>query len=206
MGELTMKSKKPLGLAIIMVLLILLQFAAAFPYESYGIVNNIVDGTSFDMYIEKADPRIVSSVERIKLADIESPSIATPSGINARDFTFAVLMNKRVFLDIDDFYGRDTNGRLVCVAYLSSSQGQPIEMPCFNRVLVDSGLARLENSTNNEFVPDNWWASQPSASNDIVQWLQDLPNQPPERIASELPSQIRQAVEWLATNSPFGKS
>ena len=208
-----MNSKKPLHLTICMVLLILQHLAAAYPYESYGIVNNIVDGTSFDLYIEQADSRIMSNVERIKLADIESSAITTPSGTNAKDFAFAVLMNKRVFLDIDDLYGRDPNGNLVCVAYLSSSQGQPIETPCFNRMLVDAGFARIENSTNNEFVPGNWWpiqtkgpqteGSQTEGPITVVQWVQDLPNQPPEQIASELPERISQAIEWLATNSPF---
>ncbi|MCJ7443801.1 MAG: thermonuclease family protein [Methanotrichaceae archaeon] len=201
-----MKSKKLLFLCILMVLVALLNIAAAYPYESYGTVNNIVDGTSFDVYIEKADSRVMSNVERIKLADVESPNISTEAGSKAKDFTYAVLMNKRVFLDIDDTYGRDPSGRLSCVAYLTNSYGQPIDIPCFNRMLVDAGYARVENSTNNEFEPKNWWVGQPSGANDILQWIKDLPKQPPERIASDLPEKTRQAIDWLATNSPLGNS
>jgi endonuclease YncB( thermonuclease family) len=201
-----MNSGKPLYLIIFITILISQHYAAAYPYESYGIVSNIVDGTSFDMYMEKADSRIMSTMERIKLADIESSAITTPLGIDARDFTSAVLMNKRIFLDIDDLYGRDSNGRMICVAYLSTSQGQPIETPCFNRVLVDAGLARIDDSANNEFVPSNWWTIQTEGPNTVVQWVRDLPNQPPEQIASELPEMIGQAIEWLAKNSPIGIS
>ena len=79
-------------------------------------------------------------------------------GQKQRDFTFAVLMNKRVYLDIDDLSadGRDSYGRLICVAYLTGFYGQPLAAPNFNRLLVDSGQARLENFTNNEFDPQDW--------------------------------------------------
>lgn len=73
--------------------------------EAYGMVTNVVDGNTFDVTIEKADPRISYSVERIHLADVKSPEIDTVQGPAARDFTFAVLMNKRVYLDIDELSG-----------------------------------------------------------------------------------------------------
>lgn len=130
--------------------------------EAYGTVTNVVDGNTFDVTIEKADPRISYSVERIRLADVRSPEIETLQGPAARDFTFAILINKRVYLDIDDLSGsgsgRDANGRLICVAYLTGFYGQPLVSPNFNRLLVDAGHAKLENSTNNEFDPRDWWS------------------------------------------------
>ena len=128
--------------------------------EAYGVVTNVVDGNTFDVTIEKADPRISYSVERISLADVKSPDIDTVQGPAARDFTFAVLMNKRVYLDIDELSGggsgRDSDGRLICVAYLTGIYGQPLASPNFNQMLVDSGHASLENSTSNEFDPEDW--------------------------------------------------
>jgi hypothetical protein len=49
------------------------------------------------------------------------------NGQEARDFTYAVLMNKRVRLDIDDLSanGQDSYGRLICVSYLKGVYGQP---------------------------------------------------------------------------------
>jgi endonuclease YncB( thermonuclease family) len=126
--------------------------------EAYGIVTNVVDGDTFDVTMEKAREKVAYRVERVRLADVDSPEMDSEKGPAARDFTYAVLMNKRVFLDIDDLSktGRDSYGRLICVAYLSGFYGQPIAAPNFNRLLVDSGFASLDNFTNNEFDPDNW--------------------------------------------------
>ena len=112
--------------------------------EAYGIVTNVVDGDTFDVTIEKADEKVAYSVERIRLADVDSPEMDSEKGPAARDFTYAVLMNKRVFLDIDDLSanGRDSYGRMICVAYLAGVYGQPLAAPNFNRLLVDSGHAR----------------------------------------------------------------
>ncbi|MCX6679123.1 MAG: thermonuclease family protein [Methanothrix sp.] len=83
--------------------------------------------------------------------DIDSPEIESDRELTAKDFAFAVLKNKRVRLDIEDFTAasRDNYGRSICVAYLSGFYGQPLVVPNFNRLLVDSGHARLDNFTNN---------------------------------------------------------
>lgn len=129
----------------------------ASPDELYGVVIDVIDGDTFDLRVEKADSRIENSVERIALADVRSPDIKTVQGPAARDFTYAVLMNKRVYLDVDDFNrGRDGEGRLVAVAYLAGTYGQPIPYPNFNLLLVDAGHAMLANQTDNEFDPKYW--------------------------------------------------
>jgi len=139
-------------------LIIFPAIAKATQDEAYGIVTNVVDGDTFDVTIEKACAKVIYSVERIRLADVDSPEMESENGPQARDFTFAVLQNKRVYLDIDDLStnGRDSYGRLICVAYLSGFYGQPIASPNFNRLLLDSGHARLDNFTNNEFDPQDW--------------------------------------------------
>ena len=134
------------------------SIALAAQDEAYGIVTNVVDGDTFDVTIEKAGAKVAYSVERIRLADVDSPEMESEKGPAARDFTYAVLKNKRVYLDIDDLSatGRDSYGRLICVAYLSGFYGQPLAAPNFNRLLVDSGHAGLENFSNNEFDPQDW--------------------------------------------------
>jgi len=168
--------------------------------EAHGIVTNVVDGDTFDVTIEKADPRITYSVERIRLSDVDSPEMNTAQGPAARDFTFAVLMNKRICLDIDDKSGngRDTYGRLISVAYLTGFYGQPLTTPCFNRLLVDSGHATLDNFTNNEFDPQDWWSGRNSESSleplqglkedlqtDLLPKLQDSAEKELDRVAKE---------------------
>ncbi len=171
--------------------------------EAYGVVTNIVDGDSFDITIEKGDSRITSSVERIRLADVDSPEIDTAQGPAAKDFTFAVLMNKRVYLDIDDLSvnGRDEFGRLIAVVYLTGYYGQPLASPNFNRMLVDSRHAVLDNVTTNEFNPKDWWSEQNSGLKLEIEplegLLQDLPRQLRQSAGNELDKEARAAWEWI---------
>ncbi len=136
------------------------QVAQAALDEAWGTVTNVVDGDTFDVTVEKASDKVTYAVERVRLADVDSPEMDTEAGQDARDLTYAVLMNKKVFLDIDDrsAAGRDDYGRLICVAYLSGLYGQPVSSPSFNRILVDGGQADLKDFTNNEFNPLRWWS------------------------------------------------
>jgi hypothetical protein len=118
-------------------------------------------------------------------------------------------MNKRVYLDIDDLSanGRDSYGRLICVAYLTGVYGQPLAAPNFNRLLVDSGHARLDNFTNNEFDPQDW-RSGPSfqaeaeplqgLGQDLQQNLQeDLLPRLQESAGKELEKAAKEGWNWL---------
>jgi len=177
--------------------------------EAYGIVTNVVDGDTFDVTIEKAGARVAYSVERIRLADVDSPEIESDRGPAAKDFTFAVLMNRRVYLDIDDLSanGRDSYGRLICVAYLTGVYGQPLAAPNFNRLLVDSGHARFENFTNNEFDPQDWRSGQgPQAESEPLQGLgqdlkqnlqEDLLPKLQESAGKELDKAAKEGWNWL---------
>ncbi len=201
-------------LKILLALILLaavLNAANAAMDESYGTVINVVDGDTFDISVEKADPRITSSVERIRLADVDSPEIGTQSGPAARDFTYAVLMNKKVFLDIDDLSGsgRDKYGRLVCIAYLTGAYGQPLSTPSFNQLLIDSGHASLNDFTDNEFsleegpLPKEVPYSQPGDNlSDQLENLKDnLMGQFRDFLAAELDKRSNEAVDWLRGQS-----
>ena len=72
------------------------------------------------------------------------------------------------------------HGRLICVAYLTGFYGQPLVSPNFNRLLVDAGHAKLENSTNNEFDPRDWWSEEGTPS--VVKPLPDLQESPQESL------------------------
>lgn len=197
----------PVLLALCSLILILILFPAAAHAaldEAYGMVRNVVDGDTFDLIVEKTDPRIASGAVRVRLADVNSPEIETPAGSAARDFAYAVLMNRRVLLDIDDQSGsgRDSYGRLVCVVYLSGAYGQPIASPCFNRMLVDSGHAVLENFTNNEFNPADWWSGQGSGLifsplAGVEGLVQDLPRRIQQEAGSGLEGAANEASGWL---------
>ena len=67
-------------------LIIISSAALAAQDEAYGIVTNVVDGDTFDVTIEKADPRITYSVERIRLSDVDSPEMECCSGARCQGF------------------------------------------------------------------------------------------------------------------------
>jgi len=189
-----------ISLSLILFILLPIMGLAA-QDEAFGVVTNVVDGDTFDVTIEKGDSRIVSGVERVRLADVNSPEIGTAQGPSAKDFTFAVLMNKRIYLDIDDLSvnGRDTYGRLVSVVYLTGYYGQPLASPNFNRMLVDSGYASLDNSTNNEFNPKDWWSEPDSGSMvfPLESLLQDPLRQLQQSAGHELEKDARGAWNWV---------
>ncbi len=148
----------------LMVLASLLPILAlAAPDEASGIVTNVVDGDTFDLRIEKTDPRIIYEIERVRLADVDSPEMSTPDGPLAKAYTTEALLGKKVWLDIDDKSedGRGPYDRIICVVYLEDPNGT-INATTFNRMLVDAGHAEVEDFTNNEFEPSTWWENETS--------------------------------------------
>ena len=196
------------------LILALFDITLCAPDESYGVVSKIVDGNSFNIVIEKADPRISYGTERIVLADIEPPDLSTSDGLQARDLAAAVLLNRRVFLDINNLdNGRDSQGRLVCVVYLSGYYGQPLLSPCYNRILVDSGFGTVNDSKNNEFTPADWWSKTSISGpgyNDSTETVnrlgamaKDLLDPVQGELGKEYDKRSKEAAEWLRKQIPL---
>ena len=148
-----------MSLAAMGLFILFSSICPAAPDEAYGTVTDVLDGDTFEVQIEKSKTGLDNRVDWVRLADVDSPQMRTADGPAARDFTYAVVQGKRIYLDIDDQTptGRDSEGRLICLAYLAGAYGQPLAAPNLNRLLVDSGHARLDNSTENEFDPRYWW-------------------------------------------------
>lgn len=155
------RSKPALILLVLASLLPILALGA--PDEASGIVTNVVDGDTFDLRIDKTDPRIIYEIERVRLADVDSPEMRTPEGPPAKAYATEILLGQRVWLDIDDRSkdGRDPYERLLAVVYLEdlneTTNGTINITHPFNRLLVDAGYAVIKNFTDNEFNPDVWW-------------------------------------------------
>jgi hypothetical protein len=141
--------------------LIYLNLVMGAPDEAIGRVVSILGGDSFGIEIEISDPR-TKTIDRVKLADVVSPSTLTSEGKMAKDFTSSILKNRTVFLDIDDNApgGRNALGQLVSVVYLIDSDLLPI-WPCFNRMLVDNAFAIVNDDKKNEFNASIWWQKAP---------------------------------------------
>ena len=145
-------------ISILALALMLPILAAGAPDEAYGRVSKVVDGDTFDVTLQEYDPnRISEDVIRIRLADIDTPETRGPkaceAGRNASAYTRTWLLSNYVFLDLDDKTGKDPYGRWVAVVYLSENN-QPGKI--FNKMLVDSGHAIIEDFKNNEFDPSSW--------------------------------------------------
>jgi endonuclease YncB( thermonuclease family) len=177
---------RPKKIASLMLLVLLLPaFAEASPDEAGGTVVKVADGKTFDIRIEKNDSRIREGVERVTLADLDLPGESIDEAMNeligsanestadetsAKELAVAILLNKTVWLDIDDKSedGRNSEGELVSVLYLSGLDGQPVVSPSFNRMLVDYRIAELNDSELNEFDPADWWPPQENGSEENV--------------------------------------
>ena len=148
---------------LLLSMLLLVAAGAAHPTEASGQVVHIVDGDTFDVEVEQAD-RDLEDVIRIRPADIDCPETrgkkACQAGKDAANYTRALLDGEWVYLDLDDKTGQDRYGRWVAVVYLhQGKEGHAPELvyPCFNRMLVDAGHAVIDDYSNNEFNPAEWW-------------------------------------------------
>jgi len=143
---------------ILALVLLLPLLAAGAPDEAYGRVSKVVDGDTFDIALQDYNnSQLSEDVIRIRLADIDTPETrgakACEAGKAASAYTRTWLLSNYVFLDLDDKTGKDPYGRWVAVVYLSED-GKPGRN--FNKLLVDSGHAVIEDFKNNEFNPENW--------------------------------------------------
>ena len=143
---------------ILALVLFLPCLVAGAPDEAYGRVIKVVDGDTIDIALQDYNSsQIAEDVMRIRLADIDTPEVRGPkaceAGKNASAYTRTWLLSNYVFLDLDNNTGKDPYGRWVAVVYLSED-GRPGRN--FNKQLVDSGHAVIEDFRNNEFDPWSW--------------------------------------------------
>ena len=148
-------------LLVLLLTFIFIQVSVAAPDEAIGRVVSVLSGDAFGIEIESGDQR-VQRIDRVKLADVDSPSTLVAEGKAAKKYAASILRNKTVYLDIDDNTpgGRNDVGQLICVVYLEDSNSRPV-WPPFNRILVDDGHAAVNDAKNNEFNATAWWQAPP---------------------------------------------
>lgn len=135
---------------IIMPLLFFSSFiitGECYEIDASGTATYIVDGDTLD----------VSSVGRIRLADIDTPEMDEAGGSEARIYLTSLVYQETVFVDIDDVYGTDPYGRIVAVIYI---QVDSSHVKNINKALLESGYAEIWNFEN-EFNPYSWDLYEP---------------------------------------------
>ena len=113
--------------------------------DKTSTVTRVIDGDTFD----------ISTGERIRLADIDAPEYYESGYSQAKEYLSSLIDGKTVYLDVDDVYTYDYNGkgdRLVCVAYVDYDSTHLMNV---NKALSDEGHAVISNF-NNEFNPYSW--------------------------------------------------
>ena len=138
-------------------LLLLIALSAGAPDEATGRVIHVTDGDTFDVQLQNHDGRISEDVIRIRLADLDAPEMygprASKAGEKATTYTRSWLLNNFVSLDLDDVNGQDDYGRWIAVCYLRDGRN-------FNKMLIDSGNAKMKDFLSNEFDPESWWSRE----------------------------------------------
>jgi micrococcal nuclease len=108
--------------------LTLLNEGFCYEVDDTGTVTYIVDGDTVD----------VSSVGRIRLADIDAPDEGEPGKDEATAYISSLIYQKTVYVDIDDVYGTDIYGRIVAVLYVYYDTNH---LKNVNKAVLDSGHA-----------------------------------------------------------------
>ncbi|MHA2260566.1 MAG: thermonuclease family protein [Promethearchaeota archaeon] len=111
--------------------------------DKTGTVNNIVDGDTID----------VTSVGRIRLADIDCPEPGEPGGSEASQYISSLIYQKTVYVDVDDITGTDPYGRVVAVIYVYYDDTR---LKNVNKAMLVAGHADIWDFDNNEFNPYSW--------------------------------------------------
>ena len=101
-----------LATTIIVLVLLLIGISAGLSFSNVGLpllprvyadpfevdvtcsVYRVVDGDTFDCF----------PVGRVRLADIDAPELGTAEGYVAKDALTTLILNKKVYLDVDDIY------------------------------------------------------------------------------------------------------
>jgi len=105
-------------------------------------VYRVIDGDTFDAFPSG----------RVRLADINAPELSEAGGQEAKNALTSLILNKKVYLDVDDLYVMDKYNRLVCVVYVDYNSTHVLNV---NKWLIENGYAQITDYSN-EFNPNTW--------------------------------------------------
>jgi endonuclease YncB( thermonuclease family) len=105
-------------------------------------VYKVVDGDTFDAFPSG----------RVRLADINAPELNEAGGQEAKNALTNLVLNKKVYLDVDDLYVMDKYNRLICVVFVDYNSTHVLNV---NKWLVENGYAQIVDYAN-EFNPNTW--------------------------------------------------
>ncbi|MEM2892832.1 MAG: thermonuclease family protein [Candidatus Bathyarchaeia archaeon] len=140
-------------LALIPIVLITARIVVIYPgnlahgadwveMEVSSSVYGVIDGDTFDTF----------PVGRVRLADVNAPELGEPGGDAAKEALKGLILNSRVYLDVDDVGVMDRYNRLVCVVYRRYNSTHLLNV---NKWLVENHYVEVIDYPN-EFNPHTW--------------------------------------------------
>jgi len=105
-------------------------------------VYKVVDGDTFDAFPSG----------RVRLADINAPELSEEGGQEAKEALTNLVLNRKVYLDVDDLHVMDRYNRLVCVVFIDYNSTHVLNV---NKWLIENGYAEITDYEN-EFDPNTW--------------------------------------------------
>ncbi len=111
-----------------------------------------VDATAFVSRVVDGDTLHATRLGVVRLADIDTPEVGDPGAREATDYLTSLVLDRKVYLDVDDLERTDRYGRIVAIAYVRHNATHLLNV---NQALLEAGLARLDDHPN-EFDPRTW--------------------------------------------------
>jgi micrococcal nuclease len=149
-----MKVKILKGIFYTIILLATIVSSLMFLINVYSIE---IDETSTATSIKDGDTFIIYSGEEIRLADIDAPERGEFGYDSAARALSNLILDKKVYLDVDDVYGTDNYGRYVCLVYVDHNSTHYLNV---NKALLEAGYATTWEH-DNEFNPQSWDLTAP---------------------------------------------
>jgi len=95
-------------------------YSSPFEVDATASVYHVVDGDTFDAF----------PVGRVRLADVDAPERGEAGYTEATNALKSLVLNEKVYLDVDDLNVMDSYNRIVCVVYVRNNsrhdEGNPI--------------------------------------------------------------------------------
>jgi len=117
-------------------------YSSPFEVDATASVYHVVDGDTFDAF----------PVGRVRLADVDAPERGEAGYTEATNALKSLVLNKKVYLDVDDLNVMDSYNRIVCVVYVRNNSTHLMNV---NYWLVIYGYAKISDYSN-EFNPYTW--------------------------------------------------
>jgi hypothetical protein len=142
-----MKSSSKIFVLILLLSLLPIRVSAVYPYsveiDHVSLVDYVIDGDTFET---------ITGYD-IRLADIDAPEDGEWGYHTSRRYLDDLILDKIVYLDIDNITVTDPYGRLICLVYIRENSTHFLNV---NKALVTGGYADVWNFTDNEFDPACW--------------------------------------------------